>query len=135
MEVQVAVLCDAAADYGGKLSILGSFDTLLVRQFPATHPQCSLALRLTLYEEDSGRHELRIVLIDEDGRNVIQPLQSTIEFRLPEQQFFCTQNLIFNLQGLRFERAGQYSFDILIDSEILSRVPLQALQLPAGEAL
>ena len=41
MDVQIASLCDAAQDYGGKLCLVGAFDTILVRQFPALHPFCS----------------------------------------------------------------------------------------------
>ncbi|MDB6032554.1 MAG: hypothetical protein JWM16_2892, partial [Verrucomicrobiales bacterium] len=38
MEIQVAVLCDAATDYQGKLNILGTFDTIFTAQMPAVHP-------------------------------------------------------------------------------------------------
>lgn len=46
MDIQVAVLCDYAADYQGKLCVQGAFDTLFARQFPVVHPACALALRL-----------------------------------------------------------------------------------------
>ena len=69
MEVQIASLCDSAADYGGKLCLIGAFDTILVRQFPAQHPFCSVALRIVFRDTDEGKHALRVNLIDDDGAN------------------------------------------------------------------
>jgi len=42
MNIQVAVLCDAATDDNGKLNLLGAFDTIYTQQLPAVHPQCSI---------------------------------------------------------------------------------------------
>ena len=39
MNIQVAVLCDAATEENGKLNLLGAFDTIIAQQIPATHPQ------------------------------------------------------------------------------------------------
>ena len=39
MNIQVAVLCDAATDDNGKLNLLGAFDTIYAPQTPAVHPQ------------------------------------------------------------------------------------------------
>ena len=39
MNIQVAVLCDAATEENGKLSLLGAFDTIYAPQMPAVHPQ------------------------------------------------------------------------------------------------
>jgi hypothetical protein len=56
MDVQVAVLCDSAVDYRGKLCILGTFDTIFTTQLPAVHPHCSIALRLIFRDDDeTGR--------------------------------------------------------------------------------
>ena len=64
MEVQVASLCDAAADYNGKLSLLGAFDTILVQNVPAVHPHCSVALRIVFRDTDEGDHVLHLAMID-----------------------------------------------------------------------
>ena len=34
MEIQIAALCDSAADYGGKLCVIGTFDTIVAQSFP-----------------------------------------------------------------------------------------------------
>ncbi len=54
MDIQIAILCDAATDNNGKLNILGTFDTIYSAQLPATHPQCSIALRMTFSKGEEG---------------------------------------------------------------------------------
>lgn len=131
MDVQIASLCDSAADYGGKLCLLGAFDTILVRQFPAMHPFCSVALRVIFRDTDEGKHMLRVNLIDDDGQNLPLKIETPLEVRLPENQFFATINLVFNLQGLVFKKAGQYSIDVSLDGKMFARIPLQVLPMPA----
>ena len=130
MDVQIASLCDSAQDYGGKLCLIGAFDTILVRQFPALHPFCSVALRIIFRDTDEGKHTLRVNLIDDDGQSLLPKIETPIDIRLPENQFFATVNLVFNLQGMRFNKAGQYSLDITLDAKMVARIPLQVLLMP-----
>ena len=46
MDIQVAVLCDAATDYKGKMNLLGTFNSVHTRELPANYPQCSIVLRV-----------------------------------------------------------------------------------------
>src|ERR1017187_7676771 len=70
MNIQVAVLCDAATDDNGKLNLLGAFDTIYTQQLPAIHPQCSIALRVTFSSGDEGKHNLQLNFVDADGRSI-----------------------------------------------------------------
>ncbi|NBV23409.1 MAG: hypothetical protein EBS05_16010 [Proteobacteria bacterium] len=134
MDVQIASLCDSAADYSGKLCLIGAFDTILVRHFPAQHPFCSVALRIVFRDTDEGKHLLRVNLIDDDGQNLLPKIEAPIDIRLPENQFFASVNLVFNLQGMRFTKPGQYSIDITVDGKMMARIPLQVLVMPEGNA-
>ncbi len=128
MEVQVAALCDFAADYSGKLCALGVFDTIVAVQFPVQHPHCAIALRMLFRDEDRGQHKLCVSLIDDDGRNMLPNLEPSFDVQLPENMFFATSNMVFNLQGLQFKRPGQYSIDIALDGRMIARIPLQVVQ-------
>ncbi len=128
MDIQVAVLCDFAADYQGKLCVQGAFDTLFARQFPVVHPACALALRLCLMPEDAGEHKLGISIVDEDGAPLDKekmPIVGDLKVGLPEGASFLTRNLIMNFQGLRFEKTGNYSVDVTLDGELVARTPLR----------
>jgi len=128
MEVLSALLCDAAADYHGKLSILGAFDTLVVRQFPAVHPQCAIALRLLFRAGEEGTHSFSLHLVDSDGKDVVPEIRPRIEVKIPEHLFFLSQNMVFNLQGIPFQSAGQYSIDVTMDGAAIASIPLQILE-------
>ena len=46
MQVEIFSISDAATSENGKLNILGAFDTIWVRQFPALYPHCAVAVRM-----------------------------------------------------------------------------------------
>ena len=127
MEVQVAVLCDSAADYRGKLCVLGTFDTISTTQMPAVHPHCSIAFRLIFRDEDCGESALRIRLIDEDGSNILPNIEARMQVHLPPDVFFYSRNLVFDLQQMTFHKTGQYSIDLLRNDEMIARIPLQVV--------
>ncbi|MBB5352017.1 hypothetical protein HNR46_002258 [Haloferula luteola] len=137
MDIQIASLCDFAADYNGKLVVSGTFDTLAARGLPVAHPMCALALRFCFTQEDTGRHKLSINIINEDGESLDpqnMPIEPEFEVQLPPNVPFLTRNLIMNLQGLRFPAAGIYSVDISCDEELMMRLPLRIVHVeqPAG---
>ena len=139
MQALAAILCDSAADYQGKLCVLGAFDSIYAGQFPAVHPHCSLAIRLLSRPEEEGPHEMKITLIDSDGGNVLPNGGGpTIRFDVPEvpdETFFLSRNFVLDLNGLPLPKQGLYSFDIRVDGEIVARVPLQTMTMPPNPTL
>ena len=84
---------------------------------------------------DSG--EGIITLVDEDGVALDKermPIVGDLHVTLPEGATFLTRNLIMNFQGLRFEKSGNYSVDITLDGELVSRTPLRLVQVQQPEA-
>lgn len=125
MNIQVAVLCDAATDDNGKLNLLGAFDTIYTQQLPAVHPQCSIALRVTFFNGDEGQHSLRLNFVDADGHSIMPNLPPIpVEVTLPEDMHFGTRNFIVNIQQLKFENPGLYSIDVSLDGRPQASIPL-----------
>jgi len=124
MNIQVAVLCDAATDDNGKLNLLGAFDTIYTQQLPAVHPQCSIALRVTFGHEDEGAHKLRLCFVDADGRSIMPPIPIDVDVVLPGDSHFGTRNFIVNIQQLKFDAPGLYSSDVMLDDEVQASIPL-----------
>ena len=123
MNIQVAVLCDAATDDNGKLNLLGAFDTIY-QQLPAIHPQCSIALRVTFFNGDEGKHNLQLNFVDADGRSIAKFPPLPVEVALPEDMHFGTRNFIVNLQQLKFDNPGLYSIDLSLDGQPQASIPL-----------
>ena len=119
MEVKTAVLADAAnVSTDGKLNITGIFDRINAKEFPASWPSMSFVVRIQGHWSETGEHEMKVVVADQDGRKIAE---MGAEFTIPKQQDKDSDGmpwkgqLIFPVMGARFPEPGIYSFDILID--------------------
>lgn len=132
MQLLLATLCDSAADYNGKLCVLGAFDTLCAPEFPVVHPQCSLAVRLMFTQQDAGRHHFQIQFLDEAGKALMPtfPPEPHMDVTFPHSAIpFVTRNIVLNLQRLRFEQPGVYGFHISMDGREIMSLPLRVTRL------
>ena len=134
MNIQVAVLCDAANEDSGKLNLLGSFDTIFAPQLPAVHPQCAVALRVTFMSGDEGDHELKLNFVDADGKSIMPPIEIPVAVSLPDDAHFLTRNFIVNIQQLKFAEEGLYSVDVRLDDKSQGNIPLQIKLMAPREA-
>jgi hypothetical protein len=132
MNIQVAVLCDAATDDNGKLNLLGAFDTIYAPQMPAVHPQCAVALRLTFVPGDEGTRKLTLNFINADGHSIMPGVELPVPVTLPDDAHFLTRNFIVNIQQLKFDEPGLYSVDVRLDDQSQASIPLLVKLLPPG---
>jgi len=128
MEIEVFTLCDAAADYQGRLSILGIFDTIFASNLPATHPQCSVALRIRFKKVEVGNHALTLHIVDYEGKMVIPALSGPFGIQLVGQEQYGAVNLILNLQGLIFKSYGRHDVNLAIDGREVGSLPFMIKQ-------
>ena len=124
MQIQLAVLCDAATDYSGKLNLLGTFDTLVTSHLPAVHPQCSIALRLTFQKQEEGKHVIQLNFVDEDGKSVMAPLEMHLDVVVPDDTIFLSRNAVITMQNLKLDKPGLYSVEICVDGVQMTNIPL-----------
>ena len=104
------ILCDAHGKVGGKDCIYGVFNRIFVGRFPALHEQCYLAFELWT---DPGKHELRVIIRDTDGNDLVPPL-GPVDMEVGEagQGSGAVQ-----LRGLPLKKAGIYAFILELDGE------------------
>jgi hypothetical protein len=139
MDIQIAVLCDAATDQLGKLNILGTFDTIQTPALPAVHPQCSVALRMTFNKIEEGAHKVKLNFVDEDGKPVMPDIDMPIDVAVPDETIFISRNFIVNIQKLKFDKPGLYSINLALDGRQVGSIPLlvkliqMSSQAPAHE--
>lgn len=124
MQIEVFSLCDAATSGGGKLNMLGAFDTIWAKKMPVVHPQCTVALRIRFHSSEGTKHEVSVKLIDADGKHVVPPTSGTINIKYLEGQRSNSANLILNIQGLKLEKYGEYSIDLAIAGQSRASLPL-----------
>jgi len=131
MEIEVFTLCDAAADYQGRLNVLGIFDTIFASNLPTAHPYCSVALRLRLRKTEEGKHTFTVHIVDNDGKLVVPPLNGEFGIQLAANSRQGAINLVLNLQGLTFTRFGEHAVNLAIDSHELGSLPFWIRQQPS----
>jgi len=124
MEIEIFTLSDFAQDNNSKLTVVGTFDSIHTKQFPAVHAACSLACRLRFGAKETGSHDFKIRLINVDGKEMIQPITGNFNVGAPSNGQYSTLNLVLNFAQLQFEKPGRYSFELYIDEEWKSGLPL-----------
>jgi len=132
VDIEIFTLCDAAADYQGRLSILGVFDTIIAPQMPATHPFCSVALRIRFQMTERGQHRLTLHLVDDDGNLVVPAIEGAFGVEMPGNSQIASANLVLNLGQLQFNNYGEYAINLAIDGRQEASLPLWIKELPKG---
>lgn len=130
MEIEVFTLCDFAQDNGGKLTIVGTFDSIGTKKIPAIHPSCCIATRLRFSEKETGDHTFKLRLINAEGKELIPPIEGNINVPIPPNGQYGVINIVGNLNNLSFEKAGRYSFELYVDEEWKSGLPLIIYHTP-----
>jgi len=124
MYIELFSLCEAATAGGGKLNMLGAFDTIWAKKMPVIYPQCAVALRIRFEGIERGEHKVALNFVDADGKHFIAPLKAGINISFPEGQRSGSKNLILNIQRLKLEKYGEYSIDLAIDGRQEASLPL-----------
>ncbi len=124
MEIEIFTLADFAQDNNSKLTIVGTFDSIQAKQFPVQHPACTVACRMRFGIKEVGGHDFRLRLIDTAGKEIIKPIEGNINIGTPPNGQFASVNIVVNFTQLQFEKAGRYSFELYIDDDWKSGLPL-----------
>ena len=125
MNIEVFSLCDAATvDAGGKLNILGAFDTIWAANIPVVYPHFAVALRVRFNSIEKGEHKVAFNLVDVDGKRILPPATGVINVNPPHEQRTVSTNSIINVQMIKIEKYGEYSLDLSINGENLASLPL-----------
>ena len=136
MQVDYAILADAAATESGKHYILGGgWDTIYAASFPITHPMMALAIRLRVpWLETNEEHEVMIDLLDGDGNSVLPgspPGGKLITGRPPQLSPGADQviQLVFAITGTTFAKRGDYAVVVRIDGLDASRTTFHVVAI------
>ena len=128
MKIIMAVACDAAIEYAGRLSILGSIDAIEARQSPIVKAQCSLAVQIQWQKDEEGPHTVKVHFMDQDGKAMLHDLETVTLVTAPAGRIFTTTTHVINLQQLKFTHEGAYLIAILVDNQHKAEIHIQVLK-------
>ena len=115
----------ALFDQQGKLSVLGIFRHVMVSAFPAMHPRTHLVLRVRGRRTEVGTHALRIRFTDPEGHELVGG-EGTVQFGEPPAGVVDVEAGAVLVFDVPLPRPGTYAFEISLDGEVSTRVPLTA---------
>jgi len=123
MKVELFTLCDYAQENGGKLTVVGTFDTIISKSFPCTHPQLSVVIRLRFDVWEFTNHSFRIESNDLDGEMSIEPIQGGVDVQ-GAGNATAVSHLVFTISNLHFRKSGVLNFVLYVDDKELMSLPL-----------
>jgi len=123
MKTELFTFCDFAQESGGKLTIVGTFDTIISRKFPCVHSQLSVVIRLRFDIWEFANHNFRIEAQDLNGETAIEPVTGTVEVK-GAGNATAVSHLIFTISNLHFQNSGIVNFILYIDDKEISSLPL-----------
>jgi hypothetical protein len=124
MDIELFTLCDYAQAMFGKMTIVGAFDSIFVKQVPVHFPQCHVAARIRFRNSESGHHSFGISILSPDGKPVIPPLKGDV--KIPEQpgRDSVINHIVLGIGGLPITCYGRHSIVFSVDGQELRTLPL-----------
>lgn len=135
MQVEIFSLCDFAQENLGKLTVVGTFDTLNSPMFPFVLPACSVAMRARFSRAEAGKHHFEVSFVDEDGKSFLQELKVDADVKIPAGQDSATLQLCLGIGQLLIPKPGKYSIDLVMDGRQELSLPLLAVSQPMPKAV
>ena len=132
MLIEIFSLCDAATvdKPSDKMNLLGVFDSVGAKKFPAKHRRCCIALRIRMSSVEAGKHPLKIGFADADGSSIGIDVNGELELRrMPPGRTNMAVNMVVPLDNLPLPKPGSYSIDLSIDNRPMASLPLDAVQV------
>ena len=127
MKIELFTFCDFAQENSGKLTIVGTFDTIVARNFPCVHPHLSVVIRLRFDLWEFSDHVFKIETKDLDGGMVIKPIQGNLEVKAVGNAT-AVSHLVFKISNLHFKNPGVINFILYIDDKEIASIPLYLSQ-------
>jgi hypothetical protein len=123
MKIELFTFCDFAQENSGKLTIVGTFDTIISRNFPCVHPQLSVVIRIRFDIWEFSSHAFRIETRNLDGDMSMDAIKGNVEVK-GVGNATAVSHLVFTISNLRFDTSGVINFILYIDDKELSSIPL-----------
>jgi len=134
MKLTSAMLADAAQVQSGKLYVLGGgFDTISVRQLPATHRSVSLAMVAEVGPDERQQDlELIVQLVDEDGAELGVMAKGKLRVGAPPNLPPGSPSIVpivSPFHNITFAEAKGYAFVVSMNDVELTRVKFRVVKV------
>ncbi len=130
MNTDFAFICDAA-EAGAKINALGiGFDTIYAAQVPVRHPHFSLVLQLRASVAEAGQKRIEVSLLDEDGKNLISPVQGQFNLPRTEGRTYTIGRFVMEFNNVEFKAYGLFTVAVTVESMEIASIPFRVMATP-----
>jgi hypothetical protein len=113
-----SVLCDdVRREDNGKFILIGLFETIGAKKFPAIHPTLYI---MNCWISGLGTFKQRSRIIGKDGNILAEDDETTFELK----DLKVKHRVIARFNNLKFDMPGEYSVEVLLNGELKVRYPL-----------
>ena len=123
IKIELFTFCDFAQENSGKLTIVGTFDTIISRNFPCVHPQLSVVIRLRFDLWEFGNHDFRIETRDLEGEMNMETINGKVAVK-GVGNASAVSHLVFSISNLHFKNPGLINFILFMDDKEIDTIPL-----------
>ena len=117
---------------GGKLNVMGIFNTLFAARFPARHPSLHIVAKLSSGAAEANvSKRLKIKLLNDDGTEIWATPELPLKVPASVNGRRVENNVIVALTDLVFPTDGDYQFSLLVDDDEKDVAPLYVVNRPA----
>ena len=127
MQLEILTLCREARYNGQVLDMAGAFDIFVTPRMPLIVPSCWLAGRVRFERIEEGPHQLKISIIDADGRPVVPPISEDLTVKFARDLPTVCKAFALPFAQLMLPEYGEYAIKVAIDRIALASVPLYVL--------
>ena len=119
-----SVLCDdIRREDNGKFILIGLFETIGAKKFPAIHPRLYI---MNCWISGLGTFKQRSRIISKEGSILAEDKETTFQLK----DLKIKHRIIARFNNLKFDMPGEYSVEVLLNGELKVRYPLLIKSIP-----
>ena len=123
MKYDIFTTCQFAADYGGKLSIIGAYDIFHAKNVPARMAAFFVVFRLHFGADEHGMHTFQLSILDSDGTPIMSTIKDGFDLAPRDNSPGFMVTKLFNLNGIPIPQFGEYRVSLEVDdTPLIDRV-------------
>lgn len=115
------LLCDdIRQELGGKISLMGIFENIYARNFPAIHPRLAI---MNEWAEGLGEFEATLRILSPDRKTILR--ESVTRLKLVDARF-KHRDISIHL-NIEFKEPGTYWIENYLDGILVNSIPLNVM--------
>ena len=110
MKTDILTVCDSATDINGKLVIVGTFDIIHVKNFPAIYPTFAVAGRMLF--DTNGEREVHLSIKSKSGEDLVPPQTMKVFVNLSASGRPAHVNFTLSLNNTNFTQPDEFTVSL-----------------------